>query len=370
MRRSQGQVAVGSVRHIKVRCAAGCLGPCSGSAAVVQWVQASHALPALRAARACAAASARRGSAAPAHPPPPAPDALAQVVEKVTGKLLMTAVADPSERVRRTVLQALAASAALDDHLAQVCAGACGCLAAAAAAGAAPPLHPHPAGQPPQRPPPSPCPAHPTTTHACFAPAFAPAACQEPRAHLTISPPPGPGPRPPPQADCLRALFVALNDESFAIRAISIGLVGRLAQRNPAYVNPALRRHLLQLLTDMECSPDSRCAAAGATRARRLAAGGDRGWAARSGPQSQARPHARSAAQRSQTPPAAPWARPCRSPPRMQPGGASSPRSPGTACSAPPPPLGLHTHLPPPHTPPHTRTHAGTARRARRCWTA
>ncbi len=33
---------------------------------------------------------------------------------------------------------------------------------------------------------------------------------------------------------------------------------GRLAGRNPAYVNPALRRHLLQLLTDMEHSPDSR----------------------------------------------------------------------------------------------------------------
>jgi hypothetical protein len=93
----------------------------------------------------------------------------------------MTAVADPSERVRRTVLQALASSSSLDDHLAQ--------------------------------------------------------------------------------ADCLRALFVALNDESFNIRGITISLVGRLAQRNPAYVNPALRRHLLQLLTDMECSPDSRWAA-------------------------------------------------------------------------------------------------------------
>lgn len=113
----------------------------------------------------------------------PHPTFLLQVVEKVTGKLLMTAVADPSERVRRTVLQALASSSSLDDHLAQ--------------------------------------------------------------------------------ADCLRALFVALNDESFNIRGITISLVGRLAQRNPAYVNPALRRHLLQLLTDMECSPDSRWAAGG-----------------------------------------------------------------------------------------------------------
>jgi hypothetical protein len=34
--------------------------------------------------------------------------------------------------------------------------------------------------------------------------------------------------------------------------------VGRLAGRNPAHINPAMRRHLLQLLTDMEHSPDSR----------------------------------------------------------------------------------------------------------------
>ena len=33
-------------------------------------------------------------------------------------------------------------------------------------------------------------------------------------------------------------------------------LVGRLSEQNPACVNPGLRRHLLQLLTDIEHSPD------------------------------------------------------------------------------------------------------------------
>jgi hypothetical protein len=60
------------------------------------------------------------------------------------------------------------------------------------------------------------------------------------------------------QADCLRALFVALNDESKDVRATAVQLVGRLASWNPAYVAPALRRHLLQLLTDMDNSPDSK----------------------------------------------------------------------------------------------------------------
>eukprot|EP00198_Chlamydomonas_reinhardtii_P008241 XP_001697578.1 target of rapamycin, growth-regulatory PI3K-like protein kinase [Chlamydomonas reinhardtii] len=59
-------------------------------------------------------------------------------------------------------------------------------------------------------------------------------------------------------ADCLRALFVGMNDESVAVRGLAIRLVGRLAERNPAHVNPALRKHLLQLLHDMEFSPDNR----------------------------------------------------------------------------------------------------------------
>ena len=60
------------------------------------------------------------------------------------------------------------------------------------------------------------------------------------------------------QADCLHPLFVALNDESAAVRATAIRFAGRLSMRNSAYVYPALRRHLLQLLVDMEHSPDSK----------------------------------------------------------------------------------------------------------------
>ena len=60
------------------------------------------------------------------------------------------------------------------------------------------------------------------------------------------------------QAECLRSLFVALNDESSAVRALTIQLAGHICPANPAYVMPALRRHLMQLLSDMDHSPDSR----------------------------------------------------------------------------------------------------------------
>ena len=60
------------------------------------------------------------------------------------------------------------------------------------------------------------------------------------------------------QAESLRSLFIALNDESPAVRSLGIKLAGHLSSVNPAYVGPALRRHLLQLLSDMEHSPDSR----------------------------------------------------------------------------------------------------------------
>ena len=59
------------------------------------------------------------------------------------------------------------------------------------------------------------------------------------------------------QADALRALFVTLNDENPEVRLIAIRLVGRLAPRNPAYALPALRRHLLQLLAELEHSTES-----------------------------------------------------------------------------------------------------------------
>ena len=56
----------------------------------------------------------------------------------------------------------------------------------------------------------------------------------------------------------LRPLFVVLNDEYVVVQALAIRVVGRLANSNPAYVMPALRRHLMQLLNDMDCSPDLR----------------------------------------------------------------------------------------------------------------
>jgi FKBP12-rapamycin complex-associated protein len=60
------------------------------------------------------------------------------------------------------------------------------------------------------------------------------------------------------QAECLRSLFVALNDESSRVRSLAIQVAGALSGANPAYVLPALRRHLMQLLSDMDHSPDSR----------------------------------------------------------------------------------------------------------------
>ncbi|KAL5705931.1 non-specific serine/threonine protein kinase [Ranunculus cassubicifolius] len=61
------------------------------------------------------------------------------------------------------------------------------------------------------------------------------------------------------QADSLSAVFVALNDEDFDVREYAISLAGRLSERNPAYVLPALRRHLIQLITYLEQSADSKC---------------------------------------------------------------------------------------------------------------
>ena len=60
------------------------------------------------------------------------------------------------------------------------------------------------------------------------------------------------------QAEALRSLFVALNDESSRVRSLTIKLAGAISHTNPAYVMPALRRHLMQLLSDMDHSPDSR----------------------------------------------------------------------------------------------------------------
>jgi len=56
------------------------------------------------------------------------------------------------------------------------------------------------------------------------------------------------------QADNVRSLFIALNDEVFTIRVTAIGIIGRLAIHNPAFVMPPLRKALIQLLTELELS--------------------------------------------------------------------------------------------------------------------
>jgi serine/threonine-protein kinase mTOR len=56
------------------------------------------------------------------------------------------------------------------------------------------------------------------------------------------------------QAENVRSLFIALNDESFVNRELAIGIIGRLAVHNPAYVMPSLRKALIQLITELEYS--------------------------------------------------------------------------------------------------------------------
>ncbi|KAG2328397.1 hypothetical protein Bca52824_011125 [Brassica carinata] len=61
------------------------------------------------------------------------------------------------------------------------------------------------------------------------------------------------------QADSLTAIFASLNDEDLDVREYAISVAGRLSEKNPAYVLPALRRHLIQLLTYLEQSADNKC---------------------------------------------------------------------------------------------------------------
>lgn len=58
------------------------------------------------------------------------------------------------------------------------------------------------------------------------------------------------------QGDLLRALFMLLNDEDPMIRELATSICGRLSSRNPAYVLPALRRQLMQLLIDLDHTVD------------------------------------------------------------------------------------------------------------------
>lgn len=56
------------------------------------------------------------------------------------------------------------------------------------------------------------------------------------------------------QAENIRTLFLALNDEVFAIREVTITIIGRLIVHNPAYIMPSLRKTLIQLLSEIEYS--------------------------------------------------------------------------------------------------------------------
>ncbi|KAF7350698.1 Serine/threonine-protein kinase TOR [Mycena sanguinolenta] len=56
------------------------------------------------------------------------------------------------------------------------------------------------------------------------------------------------------QAENVRSLFIALNDEVFENRVTAANLIGRMARHNPAYVMPSLRKTLIQLLTELEYS--------------------------------------------------------------------------------------------------------------------
>jgi hypothetical protein len=48
----------------------------------------------------------------------------------------------------------------------------------------------------------------------------------------------------------IKILLCLLQD--FDVREYAISVAGRLSEKNPAYVLPALRRHLIQLLTYLE----------------------------------------------------------------------------------------------------------------------
>lgn len=60
------------------------------------------------------------------------------------------------------------------------------------------------------------------------------------------------------KAENIRTLFIAINDEVFAIREEAMKILGRLTTVNPAYVFPSLRKVLIQLLTEIEYSNNSR----------------------------------------------------------------------------------------------------------------
>jgi len=59
------------------------------------------------------------------------------------------------------------------------------------------------------------------------------------------------------QAHHLPALFLLLQDESLAVRAAALRLLGRLAVLNPAPILPKLRRVLVELILELRCGGDT-----------------------------------------------------------------------------------------------------------------
>lgn len=59
------------------------------------------------------------------------------------------------------------------------------------------------------------------------------------------------------QSDNVRAIYIAVNDEVFSIRELSMGLIGRLAIYKPPMLMPFIRKILLQLLTELEYTTSS-----------------------------------------------------------------------------------------------------------------
>jgi FKBP12-rapamycin complex-associated protein len=56
----------------------------------------------------------------------------------------------------------------------------------------------------------------------------------------------------------VRCLFLAVNDEVFAVREAAISIIGRLSSVNPAYVFPPLRKLLVNLLTGLSFATTAR----------------------------------------------------------------------------------------------------------------
>eukprot|EP00934_Nitzschia_sp_Nitz4_P000121 Nitzschia sp. Nitz4//scaffold14_size191712//162960//172475//NITZ4_001752-RA/size191712-snap-gene-0.144-mRNA-1//1//CDS//3329537014//121//frame0 len=59
------------------------------------------------------------------------------------------------------------------------------------------------------------------------------------------------------QAHNLQSLFLLLQDELLATRVAGVQLLGRLAELNPAPVLPYMRKFLLDIIIELECSVDS-----------------------------------------------------------------------------------------------------------------